>query len=75
MWQAGEGKNAGTDDDVFNLVFALRSWAHLKAVFGHYKTLADKDIEQSIENEFSFNAKKAFLAIGKYKHHSELLLY
>ncbi|KAI0229426.1 Annexin-B12 [Lamellibrachia satsuma] len=66
LYDAGEGKNAGTDDDVFNLVFALRSWSHLKAVFGHYKTLADKDIEQSIANEFSFNAKKAFLAIAKY---------
>ena len=63
--QAGEGKNAGTDDDVFNLVFALRSWPHLRAVFDVYKSLASKDIEESIANEFSFNAKKAFLAIGK----------
>ena len=65
LFQAGEGKNAGTDDEMFNLIFALRSWAHLRAVFEHYKKLSDKDIEESIMNEFSLNAKKAFLAIGK----------
>ncbi|KAK2180153.1 hypothetical protein NP493_456g01049 [Ridgeia piscesae] len=66
LYDAGEGKNAGTDDEMFNLIFALRSWAHLRAVFEHYKKLSDKDIEESIMNEFSLNAKKAFLAIAKY---------
>ena len=62
-FQAGEGK-WGTDEEMFNLIFAKRSFPHLREVFREYKVVAGKDIEDSIKSEFSCNAAKAFLAIG-----------
>ena len=65
--QAGEGK-LGTDEETFNLIFARRSFPHLREMFKEYKNnVAHKDIEDSIKDEFSFNAKEAFLAIGMCK--------
>lgn len=65
LYDAGEGR-LGTDEETFNLVFAKRSWPHLRAVCKEYRKLAGRDLEESIEREFSFNAKKAFVTIVQY---------
>lgn len=63
--QAGEGKNWGTEESVFNRIMVMRSPAHLKALFQEYTTVSQgKEIEESIEGEFSSDIKDAYLAIG-----------
>ncbi|ELT90050.1 hypothetical protein CAPTEDRAFT_159500, partial [Capitella teleta] len=65
LYNAGAGK-LGTDEEVFNRIFALRSWAHLKAISEQYKEKTKKDLSIVIDAEFCFDEKKAFLAILKY---------
>ncbi len=55
----------GTDEDAFTKILVNRSVPHLRKVFDQYKAYAEKDIEESIESEFSGDTKKTLMAIGK----------
>ena len=57
-------KRIGTDEVVFNRIFAMESFAHLRLVFDEYQRLAGHDIEKAIKSEMSGFVEKAFLAIG-----------
>lgn len=63
--EASQG--AGTSEEVFQSIFNTRSYAHMRAVFDSYKEIADgKEIEETIESEFSGNMQTAYLALGNY---------
>ncbi len=56
LYNAGEGK-WGTDEDIFNRIFALRSPKHLFLVNNMYKSAHGKDLLEVVEGEFSGNLK------------------
>jgi hypothetical protein len=59
LYNAGEGK-IGTDEKVFIDIFAHRSWAHLRRVFGIYETIhKHHTIEHAVNSEFSGFLKQA----------------
>lgn len=62
LYDSGEGR-MGTDESAFNLVFAKRSYAQLRATFSEYYRLGSKDIVESIKSEFSGDIRDALLAI------------
>lgn len=66
LYDAGEGKNFGTDESVFNRIFCMRSRRHLNAVFDEYKAQTGKDILESLRDEFSGNIKECLIAIAKF---------
>ena len=55
----------GTDEVMFNRIFAVESFEHLKLVCDEYRNLTGKDIEQAIKSEMSGSVESAFLAVGK----------
>ena len=57
LYQAGEGK-WGTDESVFNKIFALRSPCEIGAIARNYQQLSGKSLLESVENEFSGDMKK-----------------
>ena len=65
LYEAGE-KTLGTDESVFNKIFCVRSYPQLLAVFDEYKSIAGKEIEESLESELSGDLKRGMLAIGVY---------
>ncbi|CAG0885418.1 unnamed protein product [Cyprideis torosa] len=57
--------NWGTDESKFNAILCSKSFPHLSMVFRRYAELSGEDITETIESEFSGNAKDALLAIIK----------
>lgn len=56
LFNAGENK-WGTDEDIFNRIFALRSPTHLYFMNKHYQSKFGKDLLAVIDSEFSGNLK------------------
>jgi len=54
----------GTNEVVFNRIFALESFAQLRMVFEEYQKIKGP-IENAIRNEMSSSVEKAFLAVSK----------
>lgn len=64
LWAAGEAK-LGTDEEVFNRIFAHSSFEQLRLVFDEYKALSGQTIEQAIKHEMGGELKEAMMAIGR----------
>lgn len=62
LYEAGEGK-LGTDEEVFNRIFAHCSFAQLRLVFDEYKNLTGRTIEQALNDEVGGDLGKALGAI------------
>ena len=62
LYEAGE-KKWGTDDSVFNKIFALKSPAEIAVISREYHKLTGHTILQAITNEFSGNIKTLLNAI------------
>merc|ERR1719204_1665509 len=65
LYSAGEGK-WGTDESQFNMIFATRSFAQLKAMFIAYKKIDGTDFEKAIEKEMSRDLKRAYLTMVRW---------
>jgi len=65
LHDAGEGK-WGTDEAVFNQIFALRSFEQLRLTWLFYRKLTGSLILDVIEKELSGKLKFAFLTIARY---------
>jgi len=79
LYDAGEGK-WGTDEKIFNNIFANRSYAHLRLIFLCYRQLAGKLIFEAIESELKGTLQSAFLTIAQYvmdpiTYYSEVLFH
>uniref|UniRef100_A0A914QX91 Annexin n=1 Tax=Panagrolaimus davidi TaxID=227884 RepID=A0A914QX91_9BILA len=62
--RAGEQK-LGTDEDVFNKIFATQNYSQLRLVFDEYEKVTKHSIEKAIEGEFSGAIKDGLLGIIK----------
>lgn len=62
LYEAGE-KKWGTDDSVFNRIFALRSPMEIACISRAYHKLTGHTILQAINNEFSGDIKKLLTAV------------
>lgn len=62
LYNAGAGKK-GTDEEVFNRIFATSSAEEIKTIAQFYHKLTGKTILQAIDSEFSGNIKKALRAV------------
>ena len=62
LYEAGE-KKWGTDDSVFNRIFALRSPMEIACISRAYHKLTGHTVLQAINNEFSGDMKKLLIAI------------
>ena len=62
LYEAGE-KKWGTDDSVFNRIFALRSPLEIACIARAYHKLTGHTILQAINNEFSGDIKKLLNAV------------
>uniref|UniRef100_A0AC34G2M4 Annexin n=1 Tax=Panagrolaimus sp. ES5 TaxID=591445 RepID=A0AC34G2M4_9BILA len=62
--RAGEQK-LGTDEDVFNKIFATQNYSQLRLVFEEYEKVTKHSIEKAIEAEFSGSIKDGLLGIIK----------
>jgi len=65
LYSAGEGK-WGTDESKFNMIFATRSFAQLKAIFNAYQKLKGSDMETAIEKEMSGDIRRAYLTLIRW---------
>ena len=65
LYDAGVGKNMGTDESEFIRILNTRSYSELKMIFEEYTKLAQESITDSIKKEFSGDMKKGLLAIGE----------
>lgn len=62
LYNAGEAK-LGTDEAVFNRIFAHSSFAQLRLIFEEYKQLTGMTIEQAIKHEMDDSLHDAMIAI------------
>ena len=62
LYKSGEGK-LGTDEEVFNKVFALSSPPEIFSINNFYTELTSKSLEDAVKKEFSGNMKAALKAI------------
>lgn len=62
LYNAGEGQ-WGTDESVFNMILATRSWDHLAMVFYEYQQLTGHTMSEAIEREFSGDVKQGWLTV------------
>lgn len=62
LYAAGEGK-VGTDEPIFNKIFALYSGAELTQIARHYYKLYKRTIVQAIESEFSGDMENVYKTI------------
>ena len=62
LYEAGE-KRRGTDEPIFNKIFATASPAQLYCICQKYNELYKKPLKEAIEKEYSRDVKKAFLTI------------
>ena len=67
----------GTDENVFNSIFASRSWPHLRQVMSEYNEMHGHTLEHAVMSEFSANAERGLLTICKFfqKAFISFLLY
>jgi annexin A7/11 len=56
----------GTNEEVFNRIFSLESYAQLRLVFEEYQKLTNHPIEMAIESEMSGSVKRAYLTTSKW---------
>jgi hypothetical protein len=63
LYDAGE-RRLGTNEVVFNRIFASESYAHLRLVFDEYYKLTRHQIEHAIKSEMSTSVERAFLTVG-----------
>jgi len=56
----------GTDESVFNRIFALRSYDQLRKIFSAYFELTGHDIEEAIREEMSDDEKDSFLTLIRF---------
>jgi annexin A7/11 len=64
LYRSGE-QIRGTDESVFNKIFATQNHDQLRLVFDEYQRVTGHSIEQAIEGEFSGDIKDALMAIVK----------
>lgn len=62
LYEAGESK-LGTDEPVFNKIFAIASPAELFCISGKYEELSQHPLRVAIEKEYSRDVKKALITI------------
>ncbi|XP_023220268.1 annexin A13-like [Centruroides sculpturatus] len=62
LYNAGEGQ-WGTDESVFNMILATRSWDHLAMVFYEYQQLTGHTMSDAVEREFSGDVKQGWLTV------------
>ncbi|CAF0904873.1 unnamed protein product [Rotaria sp. Silwood1] len=62
LYKAGAGK-WGTDEKVFNAIFARRNYYQLRATFEEYQKKYRQDIAKVIRSEFSGDIKDAYLVL------------
>jgi len=77
LYDAGEG-TWGTDEKIFNQIFAVRSRDQLKLTFLYYRKLAGRLIFDALDKELSGKLKLAFMTIAQYisdpiTYYSEML--
>ena len=64
LYAAGESK-LGTDEEVFNRIFAHDSFGQLRLVFEEYKDLSGQTIEQAVKHEMDGELKETIMAISE----------
>ncbi|KAH7715815.1 CBN-NEX-2 protein [Aphelenchoides avenae] len=64
LLRAGE-QRAGTDESVFNKIFAVQSFSQLRHIFEEYQKVTNHPIDTAIEKEFNGDARAAFEALVK----------
>jgi hypothetical protein len=64
LYDAGVGQ-WGTDESVFNRIFATRSVVQLRATFYQYRELAGHDVITAIDKEMSGHLKSGFKALAQ----------
>ncbi|CAG2194582.1 ANXA7_11 [Mytilus edulis] len=62
LFEAGEDC-FGTDEDTFIRIFACRETYQLRAIYGEYVKLTQRDVENTIDREFSSDSEKALLTL------------
>uniref|UniRef100_H2ZA48 Annexin n=1 Tax=Ciona savignyi TaxID=51511 RepID=H2ZA48_CIOSA len=63
IFDAGENRWFGTDEDEFTKVLATRSYLQLRWIFNKYEEIAGNSIEDAIDSETSGNLQTAYRAI------------
>ncbi len=64
LYEAGE-KRLGTNEMVFNRIFAAESLLQLRIVCDEYYRMTGHDIEKAIKSEMSGDVENAFLAVAR----------
>jgi len=64
IYDAGEGRWFGTDEDEFTKILANRGYLQLKMIFNKYADIAGNSFEEAIEAETSGNLHDAYMAIA-----------
>jgi len=65
LYDAGEG-TWGTDEKIFNQIFALRSFRQLRLTWLYYRKLTGKLIFEVLDKELSGKVRSAFVTIAQY---------
>jgi len=65
LYDAGEG-TWGTDEKIFNQIFALRSFRQLRLTWLYYRKLTGKLIFEVLDKELSGKVRAAFVTVAQY---------
>lgn len=63
LYDAGE-RRIGTNEMVFNRIFATESYAQLRLVFDEYQKLTRHPIENAVRSEMSSSVEQAYLTLS-----------